>query len=215
MITVPQVVADIINHSPILSENFEDGLVNFSGLARKLQPEIEKRLYKKVTTGSIVMALKRLKIQSPKNNQLAEVLSNITDLSMRSNLVALTYSNSPSLFENQSKLLVVASKTSNSFLTISNGIYETSIFISRNLEDEARKIFQNETEKLKVEGLSSITLILPKDATNTPGIHFSVFRKLFSNGVNVFDVASSFTELTVFLHSRDTEKAFAVLKRLT
>jgi len=215
MITVPQVVSEIINNSPILSENFSEGLVNYSSLARKLQPQIEKKLFKKVTIGSIVMALKRLKIPSLSSSGLTEVLRLITDLSLRSSLISLTFTNSPSLFENQSKLLSVASKTPNSFLTISSGIYETSIFISRNLEEEASKIFGNETEKLRVEGLSSITLILPKEATHTPGIHFTVFKQLFSNSINVFDVASSFTELTIFLHSEDTEKAFGVLKKLT
>ena len=215
MITVPQIVENIIKNSPILSDNFEEGLVNYSSLARKLQPEIEQKLFKKVTVGSIVMALKRLKIHSPQTNHLNEALSKVTDLSLRSNLVSLSYANSPTLFQNQSLLLEAASKTPNSFLTISNGIHETSIFISKNLLVEAEKIFKNEAVKLKVADLSSITLILPPEAINTPGIHFSVFKRLFSNGVNVFETATSFTELTLFLKPEDTEKAFAVLKKLS
>lgn len=215
MITVPQLVESIIKTSPILSESIEDGLVNYSSLARTLQPEIEERLFKKVTIGSIVMALKRLKIEhSSSNNQLKEALGKITDLSMRSNLVSLTFTNSPTLFENQSKLLGVAAKISNSFLTITHGIYETSIFISKNLLEETLEIFEKETLKLKVENLSSITLILPKEAIDTPGIHYSVFKKLYSNGVNVFETVTSFTELTIFLKPEDIEKAFAVLKQL-
>lgn len=215
MITVPQIVEEIIKSSPILSENFNEGLINYSSLARKLQPEIEKKLFKKVTIGSIVMALKRLKIQTAGNNRLFEVLGKITDLSLRSNLVSLSFANSPTLFQNQSLLLDSASKTPNSFLTISNGIYETSIFISKNLLEETQRIFKKETLKLKVENLSSITLILPKEAIDTPGIHYSVFKKLFASGVNVFETATSFTELTIFLRTEDTEKAFGVLKKLS
>lgn len=216
MITVPQIVEDIIKNSPILSENFEEGLINYSSLARKLQPEIEEKLFKKVTIGSIVMALKRLHLStSPQNNNLQEILGKITDLSMRSNLVALTFTNSPTLFDCQSQLLNAASKIPNSFLTISHGIYETSIFISKNLLKEADEIFKNEISQLRTEGLSSITLILPKEAINTPGIHYSVFKKLFSQGVNVFETATSFTELTLFLKPEDTERAFSVLKELS
>ncbi len=215
MITVPQIVDNIIKNSPILSENFEEGILNYSSLARKLQPDIEKILYKKVTIGSIVMALKRLHIGNPVKNQLNQVLSNITDLSVRSNLIALTFSNSSSLFENQSQLLAQASKIANSFLTISNGIYETSIFLSTNLLAQAEAIFTKEVVRLKVLNLSSITLILPIEAIDTPGIHFSVFKKLFSNGVNVFETVTSYTELTIFLRSEDTDKAFAVLKKLS
>ncbi len=215
MVTVPQLVEEIIKSSPILSENFNEGLINYSSLARKLQPEIETKLYKKVTIGSIVMALKRLRIESSSDNkQLIQALSKITDLSLRSNLVALTFTNSPSLFKNQSQLLESASKIPNSFLTISTGIHETSIFISQNLLEEAEQIFEKEALKLKVKDLSSITLILPEEAVDTPGIHYSVFKRLFASGVNVFDTATSFTELTIFLHSEETEKAFAVLKKL-
>lgn len=214
MITVPQMVEKIIKNSPILSELVEEGLVNYSSLARKIQPEIEDTLYKPVTIGSIIMALKRLKIETSNTKALRIALAKITDLSMRSNLVSLTFSNSPTLFQNQSKLLDFASKTPNSFLTISTGIYETSIFMSKNLVEDADRIFKDEVKKLKVEGLSSITLILPKDAIDTPGIHYSVFKKLYNQGVNVFETASSYTELTIFLYSKDTEKAFATLKNL-
>ena len=134
---------------------------------------------------------------------------------MRSNLVALTFTNSPTLFKNQSKLLDTAAKTPNSFLTISTGIHETSIFISKNLSEEAKKIFENETKTLAVDGLSSITLMLPNDAIDTPGIHYSVFKKLYGQGVNVFETATSYTELTLFLYSKDVEKAFSALKNLT
>lgn len=215
MITVPQMVEEIIKNSFILSELVEEGLVNYSSLARKIQPEIESRLYKPVTTGSIIMALKRLKIGTTNKNQLRAALAKITDLSLRSNLVSITFANSPTLFQNQSRLLDFASKTPNSFLTISTGIYETSIFLSMNLLKEADRIFANETKKLRVDGLSSITLMLPKDAIDTPGIHYSIFKKLYAQGVNVFETASSYTELTIFLYSKETEKAFAALKSLS
>lgn len=215
MITVPQLVESIIRSSPILSESVEEGLVNYSSLARKLKPEIEAKLYKEVTLGSIIMALKRLKINEPAGrNELRTALSNITDLSVRSNLISLTFTNSSSLFGNQATLLDFAAKTPNSFITISHGIYETTIFVSRNLSEKALAVFQNESLKLKTEDLSSVTLILPENAIDTPGIHFSVFKKLFSRGINVFETASSFTELTIFLRSEDTEAAFAVLKKL-
>lgn len=213
MITVPQIVEGILKNSPILSENFEQGLINYSELARTLKPKIEQKLLKSVTPGSIVMALKRLKLGSL-NSTLSLTLNKITDLSVRTNLIALTFTNSPTLFNNQSKLLEAASQIPNSFITIANGIYETSIFISSNLVNHAEDIFHKETRKLKVDGLSSITLILPEEAVDTPGIHFSVFKKLFSNGINVFDTATSFTELTIFLKSEDTEKAFGVLKKI-
>lgn len=214
MFTVSQVVETIIKNSPMLSEAIEEGFANYSSIARQIQPTIEKQLYKEVTLGSIVMALKRLKATQIKNTLLSTTLSKITDLSMRSNLVDLTYLNSPSLFQNQAQLLDIASKTPNSFLTISHGIYETTIFISNNLLEQAENIFKNETLKLKEAGLCSITLITPEEGINTPGVHYAIFKKLYSNGINIVETATSYTELTVFLRPDDVEKAFGILKRL-
>lgn len=216
MITVSQLVEEYVTKSPFLEDGLLQGLINYSALARELKPEFERRLYKSLEVGSIVMALKRLRLKNSLTlRKLHAVLEKITDLSMRTNLVALTFINSPSLFDCQSRLLNVASKTPNSFLTITHGIYETSIFLSRNLVDDAGKIFKNEKSKLYSEGLSSITLVLPKEAVDTPGLHYSVFKKLFMNGVNVFDTVTSFTELTIFLNNEDIDRAFSILKKLS
>lgn len=60
MITIPEVVAELVSKKPFLEEGLSRGLINLSALARELQPQIEKRLYKNVQTGAIVMALKRI-----------------------------------------------------------------------------------------------------------------------------------------------------------
>ena len=61
MITIPQVVEEIIQRQPFLIDMINDGLINHSSLARKIKPEIEEKLYKTVQLGAVVMALKRLK----------------------------------------------------------------------------------------------------------------------------------------------------------
>ncbi len=60
MITVPEVVEEMVKESPFLEEALEADLINLSSLARQMQKEIQKKLYKDIQIGAIVMALKRL-----------------------------------------------------------------------------------------------------------------------------------------------------------
>src|SRR3989344_4204329 len=52
MRTVSQVVDDIIRHSPFLAEMMADDLANNAKIARKIKPEVEKRLLERVSEQS-------------------------------------------------------------------------------------------------------------------------------------------------------------------
>ncbi len=57
MMSISQVVEQVIKNRPYLTESLAAGIINVSSLARQLQPEIEKALRREVNTGAIVMAL--------------------------------------------------------------------------------------------------------------------------------------------------------------
>src|SRR5689334_8332192 len=137
MITTTQLVEEGIVKSPFLEEGLIRGLINYSALARQLKPEFEARLYKKLETGSIVMALKRLskKLTNQADPKLKSVLKKLTDFSIRSNIVSFTFANSSTLAVKQQKVMAAASGVINSFLTITDGIFETAFFASSNLEN--------------------------------------------------------------------------------
>ena len=57
MKTITTCVHDIIRHQPFLDDAIARDIVNFSGLAEDLRPEIEKEMRKPVKVGSIIMAV--------------------------------------------------------------------------------------------------------------------------------------------------------------
>ncbi len=215
MITVPEVVKQIIRSSSFLEEGLAQGLINHSALARKLQPKIRKKLLKDIELGAIIMALQRLEDQiSSKRNKLGPILKSITDVTIRSNIVEYAYSNSTTLFEHQRQLLGLISGQNNLFLTITQGVFETSIFASQVLEEKIEQIFKDEQLRSKFEELSSITLVLPKEAVDVPGVYFTILKILAWEGINFVEVLSSYTELTIFLEKNNVDKAFSALKNL-
>lgn len=216
MITVPEIVEELVKKSPLLEEGLASGIINLSSLARKFQPEIRQKLMKDIQLGAIVMALKRLESRvyrpSPKVQSVLENLGNIT---IRSNLVNFTFSNSPTMLQNQLKLFEEIKGLRNSFFTITEGLFETSITVSANMEEKIQKIFKEENLKLKLTNLSSLTIIIPEEGTYIPGIYYSILKTLAWEGISFVDVVSSLTELTIFIEDKNLEKAFSALKNLT
>ena len=217
MITISQLVEEAVAKSPFLEEGMSRGLINFSAFARILKPQFEAKLYKDVEVGSIVMALKRFSQKTASNQSplLEGVLKKLTDFSVRSNITSFTFRNSPTLGAKQQKIMEMSSQVSNRFLTITDGIFETAFFASANLEGIIEKELSGELLKNKQTGLSSLTIILPEEALEIPGVYYSILKALAFEGVNFMEVVSSFTELTIFLRSGDTERAFGVLKKLS
>jgi len=216
MITIQQATEEAIAHTPFLEEALGKHLINLSALAREIQPVIEKRLYKDVQTGAIVMALQRFSQKLPESQtKLLSILRKINDITVRSNIVEFTFTNSPGLTKKQAQLFEALSQKEKSFLTISDGVFESSLFASANLAATIEELFQGETLRTKVSGLSSITLIIPEEATNVPGVYYSILKTLAWHGINFVEVVSSFTELTIFLENKNVDQAFSALKKLT
>lgn len=216
MLTVPSLVEEYVAKSPYLEEGLLRNLINLSSLARVIKPELEKRLYKPISEGSIVMSLKRLSISlKSKNTGLDKILAQLTDITIRSNLVELTFDNSSTLLAKQTKLLTEISGQKNNFLTFSTGVYETSIFISANLSSKVEELFKEEKLRNKMGDLSAITIILPEEAVYVPGVYYSMLKTLAWEGINFVEVVSSFTELTIIVENSKIDKAFSVLKKLS
>lgn len=215
MITVPETTEELIKHSPFLEEALSKDLINLSSLARELKPQIDKRLYKDVSSSSIMMALRRLTSKLKKKAQYSENMLKIADVTLRSNISEFTFSNSPTLLTNQQKLLEEVEKEKNSIVTLTHGVYETTIFVSSSLQKKMEQLFKIEHLRSEFKNLSSITLILPKESVYVPGIYYNILKLLAWEGINFVEVISSFTELTIYLVSNEVDKAFSVLKTLT
>ncbi len=213
MISTAQVVDELIRQTPSLETALASGIVNYSSLARMLKPKIEKRLLKDIKEGAIIMALKRtsqkFKKTLPNNKDLLEHLGDIT---VRSDLIDYTFLNSPTLREAQDKILTKTEGRKDIFITVSNGISQITIVASKTLENYIKEIFKNETSICSLENLSSLTVRIPQEATKTPGILYSILKILAWEGINLIEMISTFTELTIVLESKDIERAFSLLK---
>lgn len=212
MIRVSEAVQSIVQSSPLLEDGLSRGIISYSALARDLRPQIEKKLIKSVTRGSIVMALKRisksLKIKQKKIDQII----NLNGLTVRSNLVELTYANSDTMAEKPKKVYSICEKRKDVFCSISQGVRETMIVASEEVENEIKNIFRNERTIARIGDISAITTLMNKDSLVTPGVYYFVLKLLAWNDINIIDVISTYSELTVMVANKDIDRAFTILR---
>lgn len=213
MISISDCLEDIIKDSPFIEEGLFRGIINFSAYAREIKPVIEKRLFKDIKSGAIVMALKRIseKIKTrPQNNPQI----NLTDITVRSNLMEITFANSTTLPDKQRQLLNTLADKKDIFCTFSEGVRETTFIASNSAQNVMKKIFASEIALARIDDLSSITIRLPKENVEIPGLYYQILKRLAWENINIIEIISTNTELTIIFRTEDIDKAFSVLKGL-
>lgn len=212
MITVPETVQKLIKQSPFLEEGLEKGIMNLSELARLLRPQVEKKLLKDVSAASVMMALKRMSSTVHTKKRIHKIFSTVPDMIVRSHLIEITVQNAATLPQKQKKLLEETLGFSNTFFTITTGLFETTIIASEDLEQKIHTVLKGEKIITVFRKLSAITVRLTKEVVNIPGVYYHILKILAWDNINIFEVVSAYTEFTIILEEKDVDRAFSTLK---
>jgi len=216
MITISQAVENIINSKPFIIEALNDGIINYSSLAKFIKIDVEKSLNKEVNEGAIVMSIRRFEANKPSeiSYKVDSLITKLGDIVVRSNLVDYTFRNSDTMIKKQLSLFRLIGERRGFFYTISQGVYETTFVLSDVIKDEIPSIFEGEKLISSSYGLSSITIKLPTENTDQPGLYYYIFRKLAWEGINILEVVSTSNEFTIILNDKDIDSAFSVIKKM-
>ncbi|AVR46327.1 hypothetical protein C7S20_14230 [Christiangramia fulva] len=212
MKTITTVVHDIIRHQPFLDDAIARDIVNFSGLAADIQPEVEKEMHKPVKQGSIIMALRRYAPKRTKINMKS--LRELGDIVVRSGITEYTYLNSNTIIANKARLLEAVKDQTGVYLNYSSNYQESNILVSSTLTDLVEKCFRNEIRVSVKDELSSITIALPKNSSQTVGLYFYIFKLLAYEGIPVFEMISTSNYFALFLEKEYVNKAFLLMNEI-
>ena len=213
MKTIQEAVERTIRKTPFIEEALNEKLINVSSLARIILPEVSKLLQKEVKAGAVMMAINRL---SPANElrirkNIRKLALSLGDFIVRSDLCDYTYKNTPSLLKQIAKILSKTSESSDYFLTVSQGIFETNIVISKNLKAYIDEFFQEEILINNVLDLASITVKLPKENLEQSGIYYFILKQLAWADISLQEVISTTNEMTIVVKEDDINQTFAIL----
>ncbi|MET2983662.1 hypothetical protein [Aureibaculum conchae] len=213
MKTIQQAVTAIINKTPFIEEALYDKLINVSSLARVIKPEVEKLLRKDIKEGAIMMAINRLSPSSVLKirKNIRKIAFSSGDFIMRSDLCDYTYKNTPTLVPKITKLLNDIGNDSDNFFTISQGVFETSIVVSKKIESKIENIFKDEEILWSATNLASLTIKLPKTNVEQSGIYYFILKQLAWANISVQEVISTTNEITIVVKETDIKQTFSIL----
>jgi hypothetical protein len=210
------IVEEIIKKSPFLEEALAEGIINLSSLSRQIKPEIDEELEKDVQIGAIVMALKRLSPKFDPNLKIKvkKVINKLGDITVRSKITYYTFANSETIIDKQTELLKRLKGKKDTFFTLTQGVYETTIILSDSEHSDVDSLFRGETLIQETSGLSSITIKLPSENADVSGIYYFILKKIAWEGINISDIISTMHEFTIIVDDESIDRAFSILKNL-
>ncbi|MFV0249384.1 MAG: hypothetical protein ACK5H1_10580 [Tenacibaculum sp.] len=216
MKTIQEAVELTIRRTPFIEEALNEKLINVSSLAREILPHVSKLLKKEVKVGAVMMAINRL---SPVNElrirkNIKKLALNLGDVIVRSDLCDYTFKNTPSLLKEIAKILTKSAYTNDSFLTVSQGVFETNIIISKNLLTCVENIFKKEAIICSVSNLASITIKLPEENLEQSGIYYFILKQFAWANISIQEIISTTHEMTIVVKEDDVNETFSILMGL-
>ena len=213
MKTIQEVVETTIRKTPFIEEALHEKLINVSSLARIILPEVSNVLKKNVKVGAVMMAINRLSPASELRirKNIKKLSLDLGDVIVRSDLCDFTFKNTTSLFKEIAKILTKSSENADYFLTVSQGIFETNIVTSKNLQPFVREVFEKEVLTNSMLELASITIKLPKENLEQSGVYYFILKQLAWADIPLQEIISTTNEMTIVVKEKDINQTFSIL----
>ncbi len=217
MVTVSAVVKKLVNDKPLLQEGLRQGIISFAALAERIKPQVELEHGAKINDAAVMMAIRRHSESLQADDVKAIRFEPHTQLTLKTNLVYFSVKKSPQLFKKLEELYKLFDYGAGDTFNIIHGNYEVSIIANEKREKKvAAAISELGAGQVttRERNLVSVSMSFDKDFPYTPGVIFAVTRKLYWDNINIFEIVSAATELTLIFQKKDAMKAYASLQEL-
>ncbi|TAL48161.1 ACT domain-containing protein [archaeon] len=208
-------VREWLYNNYMLFEAVQADIANYSAIARKLKPVIDKNFQKSVNISSIISAIKREAKNLSKdvvesNNRVRKVLAN-SDIVVKTNIASL------SVKKNAETIHVVKSiidKFTGNYLHVFEGTTSISIIVEEKVFDNILSSFPKSQVLYKATNLGAIIIVAPLEIITTPGVVSFIYNALSSHQINIEKEMSSYTDVIIIVDNNDINNAFSVLNSL-
>ena len=214
MVTVSAVVKKIVNEKPLLQEGLRQGIISFAALAETIKPQVGQQLGEEVSDAAVIMALRRHSEDIKESDVKKIRFTPNVQLTLKTNLVYFSVKRSPELFSMLETLQKTLDYEAGDTFNVIHGNYEVSIITNDKYEKKMVAAIGHERITTREKSLVSISVSLEKNFLYTPGIIFAVTRKLYWDNINIFEIVSAATELTLIFQKKDAMKAYAAIQEL-
>ena len=209
-ISVPEVVREIITRNRSIFDCMKMDLINYTALAVKIQPDVERVLGHSVNLNTIVVAIKRFADSLDLKDEVEEqsVLKNAR-LALTDGIVDIKFSIKDSQNVDPLTILAKFSKITSDYDFFRSS--DTFRFLTEDLED-IRQIFDTlpNRENIFSTGLAKIRISIPPNQNKSDVVSY-VAEVLHNNGVELVNAFFSQDNIIIILKEKDASRAYEIL----
>src|SRR3989338_1762778 len=213
MVTIAHLVKKEVSQNEFLIEAMSKDIISFGNLASLLKKDIEKELGSPVKDSAIVMALRRYADELTSTSSKIEGKRLHGEILMRTNLMDVNVLKTPSFSSKIKDLYKIVDVEHGYIFNVILGNNEASIITNEKYKERLMGFLKGEEIIMKQQDFVAITLrFSSKGFITTPGVIFSAGRRLAWENINIYEIVSTLTELTVIIHKKDSMRANTVLQ---
>ena len=208
--SVPEAVREIITRNRSIYDCMKMDLINYTALAVKIQPEIEKILGNRVNLNTVVVAIKRYADSFESKEEVKEesVLKNAR-LNLTDGMMDIKFSLKDSNEFDPMDIMEKFSKVTNNyeFFRLSDSFR----FLAEDLDD-VRQIFNNFSTKDNMfsTGLAKIRISIPNSHNQSDVVSY-VAEVLHANGIELVNAFFSQDNIVIILNEKYASRAYEIL----
>ena len=199
------IVRKIVEDNLFLRTGLHQRLLNLTQVAQFILPQVRARAKKEVQLGSIVMSLSRMQRES-QPERLRSFEFRIESLTVHSELLIVTYPKTESSHKGVAEVHNRVRKNRGHF-TITEGINEINAILEERHEPLLKKVLSDKP-LFRRDDVGSLGVKFAARYVNEPGFLYMVLQQLYFQNLNVIELASTATELIVYLARDDIRLAF-------
>lgn len=210
MRTIAASLRSILANHPLELEALHRGHLNRSAFAKSIQDDIQRETLKSVRLGTIVTALGRYAVSSRTQSSLLPPVR-ISTLSIQSDLMDVSYEKTAELLERIAQIDRVAARYPRAVFVRTIGVSEVTFVASSEVMSEILTSIPIGPKALYSD-LVAITVAFDASYLDTPNTIYTLLTSIASRRINIIEIISTYTELTVVINAQDREECINALE---
>ena len=214
-VTVPEAVRQILTKNYPIYQCLKMKLTNFHSVAELIQPQVQQLTGRKPTINTLVVAIKRFSdtLAELKSLDPVRALEN-TRISLTNGIADVTVKAPRAEFP---KILNELSEMSVALAEFPH-IFPLANSIKIILPSEDYELLRKKLRHLNIvtvqPNVAKLSLYLPTNAWDTPGIASYITELLYRNGVNIIDAFLGHGDIIIVVNEPDGHIAYDVLRQV-
>lgn len=208
MIKISDAILSIIKGNAFLEFGVHHQLFNQAQLARYLQPFVDARAQKASSVSAIAMALSRL-IPTLSNDTPEPLNFQLEKISVTTGLCTASYARTVTTHRAINRLQTDMLKRG-AFCSVSEGMREVTVIVERRFEKRLRDLVE-EKPVYEHNNLASVEILFGNSYTETPGMLYMLLQRAALQNINLIEITSTCSGITLFISENDTRVLFDTL----